>query len=74
MNEANLDTRENFVILVFDEVKVNDNLVYDKRGVRIIGFVDIGNVNNELLSFEQDSSLSLPNICWFLWCVVYLHL
>ena len=24
-----------------------------KHGVRIIGFVDVGNVNNELLSFEQ---------------------
>ena len=58
MNEATLDVQEDFeknVALVFDEVKIimKDSLVYDKHGVCIIGFVDVGNVNNELLSLEQ---------------------
>ena len=46
MNEAKLDTREDFekaIVLVFDEVKLKDSLVYDKHWVRIIGFVDVGN-------------------------------
>ena len=68
MNEAKLDTREDFekaIVLVFDEVKLKDSLVYDKHGVRIIGFVDVGNVNNDLLSFEQscqDSSSVEPQV------------
>ena len=33
---------EKNVVLVFDEVKIKDSLVYDKHGVRIIGFVDVG--------------------------------
>lgn len=56
MKEANLDSikpHEKHVALVFDEVCIKDNLVYDKHGFRVIGFVDIGDVNNELLKFEQ---------------------
>ena len=55
MNEANLNEREDFenIVFVFDEVKIKDSLMYDKRGVPTIGFVDVGNVNNELLSFKQ---------------------
>ena len=68
MKEAKLETLKDFeknVVLVFDEVKIKDSLVYDKHGVRIIGFVDVGNINNELLSFErscQDSSPVQPQV------------
>ena len=56
MAEAKLETLKDFeknVVLVFDEVKIKDSLVYDKHGVRIIGFVDVGDINNDLLLFEQ---------------------
>ena len=55
MKEAKLKTLKDFeknVVLVFDKVKIKDSLVYDKHGVRIIGFIDVGDINNELLSFE----------------------
>ena len=65
MKEAKLETLKDFeknVVLVFDEVKIKDSLVYDKHGVRII---DVGDINNELLSFErscQESSTLQPTI------------
>lgn len=39
------------VALVFDEVKVKEGIVYDKHNCRVVGFVDIGDVNNQLLQF-----------------------
>ena len=56
MAEAKLETPKDFekkIALVFDEIKIKDSVVYDKHRVRIIGFVDVGEINNDLLLFEQ---------------------
>ena len=39
-----------------DEVRIKYNLVYDKYGLQLIGYVDIGDINNELLKFERSCS------------------
>ena len=39
--------------LVFDEVKTTEDLVYDKDSGNIIGFVNLGEVNYLMLTFEQ---------------------
>lgn len=41
------------MVLVFDEVRIKDSLVFDKHGLQVIGFVDVGDINNELLKFER---------------------
>ena len=41
------------VCLVFDEVRVKEGLVYDKHSLQVIGFVKLGDINNQLLNFEQ---------------------
>ena len=41
------------VCLVFDEVKIREDLVYDKNSFRIVGFVDIGDHNNHMLELER---------------------
>ena len=41
--ESLKDVEKN-VALVIDEVKIKDSLVYDKHRVRIIGFVDVGDI------------------------------
>ena len=41
------------VCLVFDEVKIKEDLVYDKHSCQIIGFVNLGHVNNQLLELER---------------------
>lgn len=44
---------EKCVAVVFDEVKIKEGIVYDKHNCRIIGFVNFGDLNNMLLSFER---------------------
>ena len=39
--------------MVFDEMKIKEGLVYNKNEGRIVGFVDLGAVNNTLALFEQ---------------------
>ena len=46
-----------YVILLFDEMKVCENLVCDKHHVRVIEFVQLGEVNDELTQFEQNDSI-----------------
>lgn len=56
LKEVKYDTIEDFqkhVAVVFDEVRIKDRLVFDKHGLKVIGFIDVGDVNNELLQFER---------------------
>ena len=40
--------------IVFDEMKIKENLVYDKHTGGVIGFTNLGDINDELLSLEQE--------------------
>ena len=66
LREAKLDKIENnyqkFVCLVFDEMKVKEDLVYDKHNSKLVGFMDIGEVNNQLLQFEQACKNGTPEL------------
>ena len=42
-----------YVILIMDEVHVKEELVYDKHEGRLIGFINLGDTNNQLLEFES---------------------
>ena len=42
-----------YVVLLIDEMKVKESLVYDKVGAKIIGFADLGDVNNQLIELEE---------------------
>ena len=57
INEAhkctdNEDLRHHIAV-VFDEMKVKEGIVYDKHECRVVGFVNLGDVNNQLLNFER---------------------
>ena len=39
--------------LIMDEVHIKHDLVYDKYEGCLIGFVDLGEVNNQLIEFEK---------------------
>ena len=41
------------VVLLLDEMHIREDLVYDKRTRRMIGFTNLGDINNHLLAFEQ---------------------
>ena len=44
------------VVLLLDEMKIKESLVYDKNECKIVGFVNIGEVNNQLAKFEKKAS------------------
>ena len=46
---------------MFDEVKIKEDLVYDKYNSTIIGFVNVGHINNHLLAFEEQQQKSSSN-------------
>lgn len=68
MKEVNIDSLEEwqkYVAVVFDEMKIKEGIVYNKHECRVIGFVNFGNTNNDLLAFErslnQDSDLPVAS-------------
>ena len=50
---GSLPENRRFVSLIIDEMKVKEGLVYNKHSGQMIGFTDLGNVNNELLKLEH---------------------
>ena len=49
------------MVLIIDEMKIRDDLVYDRSGSRLHGFVNLGDVNNELLEMEQRALCDKPH-------------
>ena len=52
-NFYNLEEWQKFVEVIFDEMKIKEGLVYDKHECKIKGFVDLGDINNHLMTFEK---------------------
>ncbi len=44
---------ERCVVLLLDEMYIKEDLVYDKHSGSLIGFADLGDINNHLLAFER---------------------
>ena len=42
-----------YVVVMIDEIKLKESLVYDKHSSHIIGFIDIGDVGNQLNQLEE---------------------
>ena len=53
-----LPSYRKFVGIVIDEMKVKEGIVYNKYNGEVIGFTNIGDVNNDLLRLEQEGSRS----------------
>ena len=57
MVDANIASLEDFqkhVCLLGDEMHIKEDLVYDKTSGELVGFVNLGNVNEHLIQLEQD--------------------
>lgn len=44
---------QKLVVLLLDEMHIKEGLVYDKHTGNIIGYADLGDINNHLLAFER---------------------
>ena len=49
-----------YVTMILDEMKVKEDIVYDKHSGDIIGFCNLGTLNDELLQFEYNTSIHPP--------------
>ena len=47
------EEKDKYVVLVFDEMKIREDLVFDKHSCELVGFVDIGEINNILAEVER---------------------
>ena len=56
MKTAKIDELEDYqkcVLILMDEMHVKDGLVYNKHSGRVIGFADLGDLNNHMTEFER---------------------
>ena len=49
---------ERNVVLSFDEMKIQENLVYEKQSGDLVGYVDLGDPDLNLASFDQQDDLA----------------
>lgn len=49
----NLPEHRKYCCLVLDEMKMKENLMYNKYTGEVIGFTNQGSINDELLSLEK---------------------
>ena len=42
-----------YIVVMIDEMKIKESLVYDKHSAHIIRFIDIGDVGNQLIRLEE---------------------
>ena len=54
VKEANItEEKDRFLVLIWDEMKVKDDLIFDKHTCELVGFTNVGKVNNHLDKVEQ---------------------
>ena len=57
--------REKCVIMLLDEMHIRQDLVFDKHSGEMIGFCNLGDINDHLLAFERslsDSEMTSPRL------------
>ena len=45
-----------YVVLIADEMKIKEDLVYDKTGHHVLGFVNLGSINDQLQALEEKTT------------------
>ena len=48
---------QRFVVLSFDEMKIQQNLVFDKHSEELIGYVDLGDPEKNFSTFDNEDDL-----------------
>ena len=43
-------------MLIADEMKIKEDLVYDKTGCHVLGFVNLGSINEQLQALEEKTA------------------
>ena len=55
LKEINVtEEHHKYIMLGWDKMKVEEGLVFNKHTCELVGFTDIGDINNDLSRLEQD--------------------
>ena len=55
IKEANVHADiDRFIVLCWDEIKIKENLIFDKHSCELVGFTNIGEVNNHLEKLKEE--------------------
>ena len=57
------DEKDWFVVLCWNEMKVKESLVFNKHSCELVGFTNIGDVNNELAKVKQECDSNFEQKC-----------
>ena len=71
LKEASVDGLpdwKRFVVVLFDELKLRESLVYDKHSAQVVGFVHLGEVDNQINELEKDGAN--PDIATHMLCLM----
>ena len=64
------DESAQYVGIIFDEVKVKSDLVYDKHSGELVGYVNLDNIGNELINFQNNTQNGALSVAKFLLVVM----
>ena len=53
---------KNYVILLIDEIKVRERLVYDKYDNRVVGFVELDDIEHALSQLKEQNESYMPPV------------
>ena len=57
---------QRYVVLSFDEMKIKENLVYDKYSGQLVGYVDLGDPETNYASFKDPDSLATHVLVFYI--------
>ena len=60
------NTYRNYIGLLIDEVKIKEDLVYDKHSGELIGFIDLDKTGNQLMALEQAMLNDNPTVAKYM--------
>ena len=48
-------------MLIIDEMKIHEDLVFDKHGRNLLGFINLGSINEQLQELEKETLTTKPH-------------
>ena len=57
---------QRYIVLSFNEMKMKENLVYDKYSRQLVGYVDLGDPETNYASFKDPGSLATHLLVFYI--------
>ena len=71
-NVLNFSVQEKYIVLVFDEMKIQENLVWDKHSRELIGYVNLGDASVNFATLKQVDKLASHVLVFLIRSIVNL--